>query len=88
MTEKVISQPTSFGNPRPERSPRFYVIVGQWLGSLNRLLVVVAVASCLMFIALLAYAGLGITHTEEYVSDGTVFSCRIDAVKPKGQRKK
>lgn len=88
MTEKSIAQPTSFGNPKPARSPRFFRIVGRWLGGLNRFLVVIAVTSCVVFVTLLAYAGVGIEHTEEYVSDGTVFSCRIDAVTTKGTKGK
>lgn len=78
-----IVQPTTFGNPRPKKDRRFYRIAARWLSTLNAVLFPLVVASFLVFVALLVYAGLGIDHSQIFVSDGTVFSCQIDAVKLK-----
>lgn len=81
--QNSIVQPTTFGNPQIRKDRRYFRIAARWLAGVNRVLYPLVGASFVLFIGLLGYAGLGIEHSEIYVSDGTVFSCRIDAVKMK-----
>lgn len=39
------------------------------------------VGSLILFLLLLIYAGIGIEHSLNFASDGSVFSCQIDSVK-------
>ena len=81
--KKTIFQPTTFGKPRPVMSRRFYRVVGRWFSMINAVLYPLVISSFLVFFSLLAYTGLGIELSQIFVSDGTVFSCQIDAPKRK-----
>lgn len=73
---------TTFGNPRPVRSRRFYEIANAVLPVAARIIHFVNVTLAFAFVALLVYVGVFVEHEEIWVSDGTVFSCRVDALKP------
>lgn len=48
----------------------------------NKALFPMVLGSYLLFVLLLVYTGIGIKHSQIFASDGTVFSCQIDFVKP------
>ena len=77
---KPLIQSSSFGNPHRELNVRFYRSLSNFLSSLNAVLYPALIVSVLIALSLLIYAGIGIQHTERYVSDGTVFSCQVPVI--------
>lgn len=80
-TSSPLRQPSSFGNPKPVKDRRFYKFAASILGSANKALFPLTVGSFILFLLLLIYAGIGIEHSLNFASDGSVFSCQIDSVK-------
>lgn len=72
-----ITQPTTWGNPRRIRTPRFNRLMFKWLASLNRQLAYVAIGLTIVIIGLILYLAFGVTYYRTFASDGTQFSCEI-----------
>lgn len=73
---------TTFGDPRPCRSERFYKIANLVLDAITTGLRWTIRVQLAAIVALLVCAGVVIKHEDIWVSDGTQFSCRVDALQP------
>ena len=77
MSTEKISQPSTFGNPRRVWDVRFHRIARKWLLSFMRIQYWFLIGSLVLNCGLLVYAGLFVEHSDPYLSDGTMFSCRM-----------
>ena len=69
---------STWGQPRPTRRTDFAPFFEKVLRITNRILASVVVALALACVGLTVYLGYGVTFTNLYASDGTIFSCQID----------
>jgi hypothetical protein len=69
---------STWGQPRPSRRPDFAPFFEKVLRATNRILAGIAVTLALTCVGLTVYLGYGVTFTNLYASDGTIFSCQID----------
>ncbi|HEP6430557.1 hypothetical protein [Burkholderia arboris] len=78
-------QPTTWGNPRQNRTPRFNKQMLGFLRRLNKWLGPIAIFEFLIIVTLILTLAFGTQFARLFASDGSMYSCEIPLVA--GQRK-
>ncbi|KVV07473.1 hypothetical protein [Burkholderia ubonensis] len=77
---RTLVQPTTWGNPRQNRTPRFNKLMLSFLRRLNKWLAPIAIFEFVIIAALILTLSFGTQFARLFASDGSMYSCEIPLV--------